>query len=122
MITVNATLLVQCAHFLFAWWFLHRFLFKDFVRVINQQDVKVKNLVLSVDHERALLQEAYGKKSAQWDHYRTLFVKHSPVVLRSFHLSFSTVLCPLFFEVTEEQKQKLTKETTECLVKRVLDA
>lgn len=122
MITVNATLLVQCVHFLFAWWFLDRFLFRDFVKDINNQENRVKNLALSVDHERALLQEAYSKKSAQWDYYKDLFAKNSPIILRSFHLSFSTVLCPLFFEVTEDQKQKLTKDATDALVKRVLDA
>lgn len=119
MITVNATLVVQVVHFLFVWWLLHRFLLKDFVCAIAEQDLEIKNLALSVEHERALLQESYGRKSAQWEYYRLLFVQHSPVIIQSFAFSLSAVLCPLFFDVTPEQKNRLVNEATKDLIKQV---
>lgn len=120
MVSINATLVVQVVHFLFAWWFLERFFFRPFVRDVQKQYAQVSHLGSEIALNRAkVLQELTLKENA-WKHLFTLFKEKSPSVRTVQHLSFSGILCPVSLSLEEKQRKVFLEQAKKAIVKKVL--
>ncbi len=122
MISINGTLILQIVHFLIFWFILDFFLLKKFVVFVQNQEKEFVNLTSAIEHERALLQESYAKKSAHWNHYQSLLLKHTPYLIEPYKPTFTIVLCPVFNELSKNKKEEIVKDVSAIIAQKVLHA
>ena len=78
MIYFNATFFVQILNFLFVWWLLRTFLFRQVVSAIQYEKATNTRLANTVASEKELLEKAQKEQSRQWSWYQQQFKKGIP--------------------------------------------
>ncbi len=69
-----------------------------------------------------MLQESYAKKSAHWNHYQSLLLKHTPYLIEPYKPTFTIVLCPVFNELSKNKKEEIVKDVSAIIAQKVLHA
>lgn len=122
MISINGTLLVQIVSFLWAWWFLNRFLLKPIVAVALQEDVTQQTVQKSIEHYEHQVAVKKRYKQDRWFDFQLLFVRGAPTLTGS-----PTGVCNLPHQPTDvsaltpQEKKDLQHTTAQLIATRISD-
>ena len=111
---INLTFFLQTINFLSTFWFLNRFLFAPFIASLEKKEKKEKNLSSSVMEEMNLVEKLKKEK-------KETLIAFQEHVKKTYHVPASvelTIEANVPFEKLAE-KEKLTEEITNVLVKKV---
>lgn len=121
MISINGTLIVQIIAFLWAWWFLDKYLLKPVVTVIQQEDVVQQEIETALEIQKKQLATKNRYKQDRWFHFKMLFSRGTPKVISSPDVSCNQAqkALPGHHAFTEQEKNELQEATATLVAKRI---
>ena len=120
MIEINITLFVQMAHFLFAWWFLNKYLYKYLVEAVQEEQLAQDNLTLRIAAESNHLEELKVDQKKKWLQWCSQFRSSVPFLDTRVHISESFIRRGPFEAPSKEEAQKTVTALAERVARRVL--
>jgi len=91
MIKINITLIFQIAHFLFAWWFLRRFLWRQVVAVLERQQRRKEKLEEQLERQQQLVAQKQAEIDALWRDAQQAFLVNTPQFRQPVCLKSATI-------------------------------
>jgi len=76
---VNATIIVQAVHFLFAYFVISRFLLRPVTAVIFRERAYQKQLEDAIENEKQVCVHKQEQQKNQWDMFQREWLKHVPL-------------------------------------------
>ncbi len=80
MISVNGTLIVQMAAFMWAWWFIDSYLLRPLVACIAQEATAQQEIEMALEAQRQSVAGKDRYKRERWFHFQMLFSRATPSV------------------------------------------
>ncbi len=120
MISINGTLLVQIASFLWVWWFLDKKLLRPVVDIIEQEASVQNELERALDQQKTNLAKTTRLKEDRWYNFKLSFARATP------SNPHDSVACNLPEEkkyvgdtLTDQEKASLERATVKLVVERI---
>ena len=118
---INATLLVQAAHFWIAYLFIRFMILKPAYQLIKQERTTVHDLEQSIKNTHIHTQLLYEKRYQVWDLNHRLFLQKAPTPTHLYiPQAMETVTLPKSLHTDDEQviqeiKARIVEELKECV-------
>lgn len=119
MIELNATIFVQILHFCCAWWALSTFLFKPFVRVIQEQRLHQKRLHETLQQYKNRLEKAQEQAAHEWHSFQKLFAAKIPEYTKK-NVVFSSDHSRSYVEIDQIEKKRLIEVVAKDVSQRIM--
>jgi non-ribosomal peptide synthetase component E (peptide arylation enzyme) len=119
MVEVNATIFIQMAHFLIAWFFLNKYLLRPIVAFINKEKAAIEGYEQTLEKESLIIEQEISAQKKFWKNQHTQLQKESPACNAHTVLSYSAIVCPIIPEMNKSDKELLIERTKKAIVKQV---
>jgi len=119
MVEVNATIFIQMAHFLIAWFFLDRYLLRPMVKFIDQEETVINDYQKALQKEALAIEQEVSAQKKFWKNQHIQLQKESPAYNINTVLSYSAIVCPMIPEMNKADKELLIERTKKAIVKQV---
>ncbi|MFS8506884.1 MAG: hypothetical protein LVQ75_02000 [Candidatus Babeliales bacterium] len=119
MVEVNATIFIQMAHFLIAWFFLDNYLLRPFVKFIEQEKAVIDDYQKTLKQEALTIEQEESSQKNFWKNQHVQLKKEAPAYDPHAILSYSAIVCPMIPEMNKTDKELLIKNTKKAILKQV---
>lgn len=115
---LNLTLVVQMAHFFFAYWLISRFLIKPGYNAIKIDEERLRQLTYVINTEQKALDAIKTHKKDRWQQCQFYFARKKPIIPRQMpHAPEIPVIIP--HTLTYEEKVDKAQQITKALKQRI---
>lgn len=91
VIDVNVTLIVQMAHFLFAFWLMRRFLWRPVTTILLKQEHRKERLDEQLADQQQLIAQKQAEIDAMWRDAQRSFLVNTPQFKRTVCIKSASV-------------------------------
>ena len=116
---INAALIIQAIHFLIAWFLLDRFLFKQLVHLVQEENKKQKILLEYIAQKKEWNSLEKNNQLQFLIKRKQIFLTHTPLLEKKPTILFSSLLCPLT-DLSPEEKRILIDDVRSHIIQKVL--
>ena len=118
--TINFTLVVQAANFLFAYLMIRKLLLKPAYDCICQDDAVYEQACAKVAQQKEQVKRQDERIKERWRAYQQAFLDHEPPVARAQEVEVAVIPgIPSLPPIDEKQVHRLAHETTQQLIEKV---